>query len=336
MPTDPEPTGPAPTGPEPAAPGPADPEPLIGTHGVAFPGGYTRSTGPVIGRFLTELRDGRLVGVRTASGRVLVPPTEYDPLDGSPVTGDHPGVGPAGTVQTWCWVAEPRPRHPFDRPFAWAAVLLDGADTAMLHALDMGEAAGAEPPRALRAGLRVRPRLRPEAERTGAVTDIACFRPEVTEVRDTGRLDYTVRADPALARYLDAQTEGRILGSRARSGAVYVPPREVDPADGTPVTEEVELPPTGTLTTFSVNHVPDPRAPEVPFVTGYVRLDGADVDLLALVSGVDPARVRPGMRVRAEWLPPEERSRTRPSIRWFVPDPPPDPLREPAPEQEER
>ncbi|MDA2807645.1 Zn-ribbon domain-containing OB-fold protein [Nocardiopsis suaedae] len=299
---------------------PPGPGPLVGAHTVAFPGGYTRSTGPVIGRFLTELRDGRLVGVRAASGRVLFPPTEYDPRDGSPVTGDFPEVGPAGTVQARCWVADPRPAHPFDRPFAWATVLLDGADTALLHALDMGEGAGTDPPRSLRAGLRVRPRLRPEAERTGAITDIACLRPEVTGVRDTGRLDYTVRADAALTRYLEAQTEGRILGSRARSGAVYVPPRDVDPADGTPVTGDVELPPTGTLTTFSVNHVPDPRAPQVPFVTGYVRLDGADVDLLALVSGVDPGRVRPGMRVRAEWLPPGERSRARPSIRWFVPE----------------
>ena len=45
-------------------------------HALEFPGGYTRSVGPVIGRFLTELRDGRLVGVRTVAGRGLVPPTD--------------------------------------------------------------------------------------------------------------------------------------------------------------------------------------------------------------------------------------------------------------------
>ncbi|MFD0856333.1 hypothetical protein ACFQ07_29100, partial [Actinomadura adrarensis] len=48
-------------------------------HVLEFPGGYTRSVGPVIGRFLSELRDGRLVGVRAVSGKVLVPPLEYDP-----------------------------------------------------------------------------------------------------------------------------------------------------------------------------------------------------------------------------------------------------------------
>ena len=54
-------------------------EPLIAHHVLEYPGGYTRSVGPVIGRFLTGLRDGRIEGVRLADGRVLVPPTEYDP-----------------------------------------------------------------------------------------------------------------------------------------------------------------------------------------------------------------------------------------------------------------
>src|SRR5262245_13073534 len=68
---------------------------LSATHVLEFPGGYTRTTGPVIGRFLTELRDGRIVGVRTADQRTLVPPLEYDPHTGEPVTGEFVQVGPA-------------------------------------------------------------------------------------------------------------------------------------------------------------------------------------------------------------------------------------------------
>ena len=45
-------------------------------HVLEFPGGYTRSVGPVIGRFLSDLRDGRLVGVRTRTGKVIFPPTD--------------------------------------------------------------------------------------------------------------------------------------------------------------------------------------------------------------------------------------------------------------------
>ena len=45
---------------------------------VAFD--YTRSTGPVLGRFLTGLRDAQVVGGRTSEGKVVVPPPEYDPV----------------------------------------------------------------------------------------------------------------------------------------------------------------------------------------------------------------------------------------------------------------
>ena len=53
------------------------------------------------------------------------------------------------------------------RPFAFALVKLDGADTAMLHVVDAnGEAL-------MRTGMRVRARWR--EERIGAITDIECF-----------------------------------------------------------------------------------------------------------------------------------------------------------------
>src|SRR5256885_3320773 len=85
---------------------------------LEYPGGYTRSVGPVIGRFLTGLRDARILAVRLADGRVLVPPTEYDPATSAPVAadGDHwIEVGPRGTVQSFTWVLQPRKgKHSLD------------------------------------------------------------------------------------------------------------------------------------------------------------------------------------------------------------------------------
>lgn len=144
-------------------------EVLVAHHVLEFPGGYKRSVGPVVGRFLTALRDGRIEGVRLADGRVMVPPTEYDPVTSEP-TGDPVEVGPGGVVTTWAWVAQPRPKHPLGTPFAWALVQLDGADTAMLHVVDAGTDA------AMSVGMRVRPRWK--AERVGHITDIECFEPE--------------------------------------------------------------------------------------------------------------------------------------------------------------
>ena len=130
---------------------------------------YRRSVGPVLGEFFTKLRDRRIVGTRTAGGRVLVPPAEYDPNTGDAVD-DFVEVGPSGTVTSWTWVSRPRDRQPLDQPFAYALILLDGAHVPMLHAVDAGEESR------MRAGLRVRPRWREVP--AGGLTDIECFEPE--------------------------------------------------------------------------------------------------------------------------------------------------------------
>ena len=129
---------------------------------------FKRTTGPVIGAFLTGLRERLLVGSRGSDGRVHVPPVESDPLTGEAVS-ELVEVGPAGEVVTWAWVHEPHPKHPLDRPFAWALVRLDGADTPMLHVVDAGSID------VMRTGLRVEPRWNDETE--GSITDLACFVP---------------------------------------------------------------------------------------------------------------------------------------------------------------
>jgi uncharacterized protein len=143
----------------------ASQEVLSAPHVMEF--GYTRSTGPVVGAFLTGLRDRKVLGAKDSQGRVVVPPPEYDAHDASAITADQlVEVGQEGTVTTWSWNPVPREGNPFDRPFAWALVQLDGADTAMLHALDA-------PREAISTGMRVRVRWADET--VGYITDIACF-----------------------------------------------------------------------------------------------------------------------------------------------------------------
>ena len=137
-------------------------------HVVAYD--YRRSVGPVLGRFFTDLRDRRITGNRTASGRVLCPPMEHDPETGASASPGFVEVGPGGVVTSWSWVASPRAKHPLARPFAWALIRLDGADTALLHAVDAGSESR------VRTGLRVLPRWR--AETRGEISDIECFEPE--------------------------------------------------------------------------------------------------------------------------------------------------------------
>ena len=143
-----------------------EPDVLSALHVLEYP--YKRSVGPIIGRFLTGLMEKRIEGIKTASGKVMVPPAEYDPETGAALS-DFVEVGDAGVVTTWAWVAEPRQYNPVQEPFAWALIRLDGADTSLLHAV-RAPAAG------MRTGMRVKARWRPE--RTGLITDIECFEPE--------------------------------------------------------------------------------------------------------------------------------------------------------------
>jgi uncharacterized OB-fold protein len=129
---------------------------------------FTRSTGPIAGRFLTELRDRKIFGIVGRGGKVLVPPLEYDPKTFAALEA-FVEVGQRGTVQSWCWVKEPREKHLLKRPFAFALILLDGADTPMVHMVDAGDES------AMSTGMQVRVRWAEETR--GSITDIECFEP---------------------------------------------------------------------------------------------------------------------------------------------------------------
>jgi uncharacterized OB-fold protein len=142
--------------------------PLAAKHHLEY--AYRRSVGPVLGRFFAELRERRLVGIKTKAGKVLVPPSEYDPATGESTSGEFVPVGPGGVVKSWTWVTAPRAKQPLSHPFAYALIQLDGADTPMLHAVDAGSESR------MRTGLRVKPRWRSEPK--GELLDLACFEPE--------------------------------------------------------------------------------------------------------------------------------------------------------------
>jgi uncharacterized OB-fold protein len=140
--------------------------PRVTKSTLEFP--YSRTVGPVIGAFLVGLREQRLVGARGADGKVFVPPLEYDPNTGEALT-ELVDVGPAGTVESWTWVDAPTSKHPLQHPFAFALIKPDGADTAMVHAVDAGTVDN------MRTGMRVQPRWR--AETHNRIDDLEAWEP---------------------------------------------------------------------------------------------------------------------------------------------------------------
>jgi uncharacterized OB-fold protein len=276
---------------------------------VEFP--FTRSLSPVQSAFLTGLRERVVLGVKTRDGRTLVPPVEYDPVTAEEIS-ELVHVGVTGTVTTWAWNHEPRRGQPLDTPFAWVLVKLDGADTALLHALD------APGPDAVRTGMRVR--IRWAEEPTGAITDIACFEPDdgdesavtvhagefedpVHGIVAQARLDYTYSPGRAQTAYINALAEHRAVGERCPScHKVYVPPRGACPTCGVATSEQVEVGPGGTVTTFCIVNIKAKNLDiEVPYVYGHIALDGADLALHGRIGGIPYDQVRMGLRVEPVW-----------------------------------
>lgn len=299
---------------------------------------YTRSLGPVLGRFMTGLRDRRILASRTSDGRRHVPPLEYDPITHAPVT-DLVEVDHVGAVLSWTWMDRPLAGQPLRRPFGWALIRLDGADTPMLHAVDAGERAR------MRTGMRVRARW--TAEPVGHIRDIECFEPldaasppaeraptatgpaevapaqpdqPVTMVTTPIRLRFRHTASVEETRYLRGLAEGRLLGRRCPAcDKVYLPPR-VCPTDGVAPTDEVEVADHGTVTTFCVVNVQFAgQRLTPPYVVAQVLLDGADIPLQHLILGCPADQVRMGMRVAAEWRPRAQWATTPENIAHFRP-----------------
>ena len=147
----------------------------------------------------------------------------------------------------------------------------------------------------------------------------------VRSVRTPAKLEYTYTAGQATTRFLKGISEGKILGERAPGGKVYVPSRGADPELGKPTSEQVELPHTGTLTSFCVVNVAFyGQGMEIPYTAGLILLDGADLPMMCLLQEVDVKDVRIGMRLEAVWVDDADLRPNLESIKYFRPIDEPD------------
>ncbi len=249
------------------------------------------------------------------------------------------GVGSCGEVTTWTWSGEPRSQQPVDRPFAWAMIRLDGADTPMLHAVLVSSSSE------MSTGMRVEAQWREERE--GHITDIMGFVPEgtapplistggggdieitedVRSVRTPIRMEYVYTPGRSLSSYLRAMADKRILGDRCPdTGQVFVPPRGVSPVAGKATDKLIELPDAGYVESFNITRVPIQMRPDLtpPYCSAWIVLDGASVGFMGLVINIAPEEVRIGMRVRAVWKPDGELEMSATNILGWEPTGDPD------------
>jgi uncharacterized OB-fold protein len=146
----------------------------------------------------------------------------------------------------------------------------------------------------------------------------------VSVVETPIRLNYSYTPGVAASRFLRSIEHGQIVGQRCpRCAKVYVPPRGACSMCGVATEEEVALTGKGTVTTFCVTQVPSPGLVP-PYVTAWIRLDGADITSMFLIQECDPDEVRLGMRVEPVWVEDSARQPNLGNIRYFRPTGEPD------------
>ncbi len=134
---------------------------------------YAWDAGVAIGRYLAELKNGRLIGRRChRCRRTMIPPRMFCEHCFRP-SDEWAYVKDTGAVNTFslCYVSWDV--RPLKRPEIPAVIEIDGATpgTGIMHVL------GNVKPKDVHVGMKVRAVWRPPAERTGSITDIAYFEP---------------------------------------------------------------------------------------------------------------------------------------------------------------
>lgn len=137
---------------------------------------YAWDAGMAIGRYLEELKDGKIIAKKTnCCNRIMIPPRMFCELCFRP-SGAWTYVQDTGVVNTFSichvnWDASRIP--PGDPPHLPAVIEIDGASKGMgiLHLL------GEVKPEEIKIGMKVKAVWKPESARTGSITDIEYFKP---------------------------------------------------------------------------------------------------------------------------------------------------------------
>jgi hypothetical protein len=140
------------------------------------------------------------------------------------------------------------------------------------------------------------------------------------------RLDYVFTPGVAQSKNLHGLERGVFIGQRCPTcRKVYTLSRGSCPTDGVPTDEIVELPNTGTVTTYCVVNVPFAgQAIEIPYICGQILLDGANLSFIGLIQEIPADEIRMGLRVEAVWVAAEDLGPTMASVKYFRPTGEPD------------
>ena len=133
---------------------------------------YTFSAGQSASRFLRAIAEGKLIGQRCpVDGRVYFPTRGSCPQHGALMSPEPVELSDRGTIVTFSINRVPSENIKLDLPYAPVQVLLDGADTVLMHVL------GECPIEQVHMGMRVQAGWKPKSEWTTSIGNIKYFKP---------------------------------------------------------------------------------------------------------------------------------------------------------------
>lgn len=133
---------------------------------------YVYSAGQSASRFLRAIAEGKLLGQRCpVDGRVYFPTRGSCPQHGVLMAGDPVELSDRGTIVTYSINRVPSENIKLELPYAPIQVLLDGADTVLMHVL------GECPIEQVHMGMRVQAVWKPKSEWTTSIGNILYFKP---------------------------------------------------------------------------------------------------------------------------------------------------------------
>ncbi|MBI4209101.1 MAG: Zn-ribbon domain-containing OB-fold protein [Deltaproteobacteria bacterium] len=115
--------------------------------------------------------------------------------------------------------------------------------------------------------------------------------------------------------------EAKLLGTRCKTCDVtYLPPRIYCQGCFEKLVNWVDLPPQGKLETFTIlNQDRAGRPYKTPRILGLVRIDRSEGALIHYIQGLEPQKIRIGMKLKAQFRSSSERKGSIQDIVGFVP-----------------
>lgn len=152
---------------------------------------------------------------------------------------------------------------------------------------------------------------------------MANWKDKVEEIVFPGKISvpYSWTVGSTLSKwYVQLRDDGEIWANRCpECGKVYVPPKIKCIECYKDMNDWIKLPGTGTIETFTVVRYNEPSLHklEAPFVYAVINMDGADTGMVHYIGGIDPDKVKIGMRVKAVLA--DVREGNLDDIKYFTP-----------------